>query len=138
MFRLAAVLTVVLMGCATAPSKLGELAQETDEGAVPFHMVVSNQSFEDDCVFIDVTVDGTHIIEGNFDVEDQHSFHDFDFYLLPGQHTLRATSDTGITLERTFTVSQETWGTLSYWAYDSDIAPSEFNFTTHSQRPGFG
>ncbi len=122
----------MLMGCATEPAKIGELAQPTDEGALPFHMVLSNQSFKDDCVFIDVSIDGTHIIEGNFDVEDQHTLHKFEFFILPGDHTLEAQSDTGVTLERSFTISEETWIALFYWAYESGVAPSEFSFSAQN------
>ena len=86
--------------------------------AVPFHLILSNQSFDVDPVDLEVYVDGVHVVTGDFAVGSQHTFVQFDFPLAVGEHALKVVSKRG-KAERTATVAVngERWAVVMYWWY---------------------
>jgi hypothetical protein len=115
---------------------------ETSPSAVMLH--VSNQSYEDSEVTIDVTIDGKSIIDRTFDVGNQHNWIPFLIRLAPGGHTLEAASSTGATYSTSFEVADSAvrYAALSYWYYPpsddgSDPTPRSFTFTIQDDEIGF-
>jgi hypothetical protein len=108
-----------------------------------FVLYVSNQSFEIDPVDIAVEIDGKRVVEGDFLVEGQHSWHVFKFQLEPGQHTLRVVTDVGesehvVTIE---TGEETRYGVLNFWFYGpSHYEPygPGFSFDAYDVEPTFG
>ena len=83
-----------------------------------FVLYVSNQSFELDPVDIVIEIDGEQIIDGEFEVGNQHNWKRYVLRLSPGRHTLTAQSTDGdATLEKSFVVSGRRWAVLNYWYY---------------------
>lgn len=121
------------------PEQIGELGG----GDVPLHIVVSNQSFATSPVDIDVYVDDVHVITGDFPVGSQHSFIHYDFTTGAGEHTVRAESSRGeATLEETFELPAERWGTIFYWYYptesgDAGPTPRKLEWALHETAPMF-
>lgn len=107
-------------------------------------LYVSNQSFEDSEVTIDVTIDGESIIDRSFDVGNQHNWIPFLIRLAPGDHTLEAASSTGATYSTSFEVADAAvrYAALDYWYYPpsdngSDSTPRSFTFTIQDDPIGF-
>ena len=103
-----------------------------------FTLLVSNQSFDKSPVDITVQIDGETVIDGDFYVENQHKFYDFEFQLNKGNHTLYAKSEYGqAQLQEKFIVNEKLWGALLYWYYpDSESAPF-FDFLVSKTPIGF-
>jgi hypothetical protein len=113
-----AFLASLLVGCAEDPR------QVLPEPAAPnFTLYVSNQSFEIDQVGIQVDLNGALAITGDFDVEGQHSFHEFRFELAPGQeHTIEARAH-GDVLTATVTIGDDhDFALVSFWSADDNSA----------------
>ncbi len=115
---------------------------ETSSSEVMLH--VSNQSFEDSDVAIDVTLDGESIIDRTFDVGDQHNWIPFLIRLAPGGHTLEAASSTGAIYSASFEVADSAvrYAALNYWYYPpsdngSGSTPRSFTFTIQDDPIGF-
>ena len=104
--------------------------------AVPFHLVVSNQSFVVATADIDVKIDGRRVVTGDFEVGSQHSYMTFDFALHVGTHRLEAVSKRGgVAFAGSFDVPAERWAVLTYWQDRS--TPPQFELHTMSSAPGF-
>lgn len=90
------------------------LVEEADADLV---LYVSNQSFDDETVRLEVSVDGVTVVDGNFDVGNQHEWVQFPLALGPGRHELRADSDSGATLRKTFTVpaDEPRYAVVDHW-----------------------
>lgn len=136
---LAAACLLSLLSCGTEPPrKVADLG-----GDVPFHLVVSNQSFDIDPVDIEVYVDGVHVITGEFEVGSQHSWFYFDFLATSGARKVRAVSKKGAAeLEVVVDLQRERWGVLNYWYYPDGSktnppTPRQFSWSEHDQRPAF-
>jgi hypothetical protein len=86
------------------------------------HLWVSNQSFEDDPVFVTISIDGTEVVAQPFDVEGQHNWILFPLRVPAGQHVLTAASDAGVETEQRFTIPEtgRRYAVLEYWNYDND------------------
>lgn len=83
---------------------------------VPFHLWVSNQSFDVDPVDIEVYVDDQQVVCDLFRVESQHTWVLFELELSEGEHSVRAVGLEGhIELVESFTVSDEHWGLVEFW-----------------------
>ena len=143
------VLAVVLPSCgpaerllthppATARSPM-ELAQDPD-GSFVFY--VSNQSFAEPTVDIQVLIDGKTAVNHSFRVGDQHNWRKFVFALPQGKHTLKAVSSKGkAQLETEFTVGKKNWAVLDYWYspenHDKDRSQRCFSFENRDKPIGF-
>jgi len=127
------------LACARPPEKIGELP----EGDTPLHVTVSNQSFDQSLMGIEVYIDEIHVISGDFEVGNQHSFYGFDFTATEGTHSLRAEADGGgVTLEEEFEVAGETWGVLMYWYYatpqgGAEVTPKHLAWDVYDEAPAF-
>lgn len=103
-----------------------------------FTLYVSNQSFDMNVIDIRVRIDGELAITGDFDVEGQHSWHDFDFEFAQGAHVLTVTSeDTFASLEVPFTIDARKFGVLDFWYDAADDQPPTFAFDVSTERPQF-
>jgi hypothetical protein len=103
-----------------------------------FVLYVSNQSFEIDPVDIVIEIDGEQIVDGEFEVGNQHNWKRYVLRLTPGRHTLTARSIDGeATLEESFVVSERRWAVLNYWYYSdacgSPPEPKHFEFSTYDK-----
>ncbi len=145
MTRLARLSTLVLLlsaaGCSTDPGA-GSARQHLPISTNPnFTMYVSNQSFDREVVDINVEIDGQLAVTGDFDVEGQHSWHQFKFELAPGDHVLTATTDDvpGITLELPFNLATPKYAVTNFW-YVADPAadqPAQLDGFITSEPPTF-
>ena len=119
-----------------------DLVVDQDSSAAVM-LYVSNQSFEDDEIGIVVTLDGTEIIDREFDVGDQHTWIPFRVRLPPGEHTLEAASSTGVTFTTRFeaTDTATRYAVLDYWYYPPDdygsSTPRKFGFMIQDEPVGF-
>jgi hypothetical protein len=107
-------------------------------------LYVSNQSFEDSEVGIDVKISGKTVVDRNFDVGNQHNWIPFLIRLAPGEHTLEASSSTGATHSATFEVGDPAirYAVLDYWYYPSSdnasgATPRSFSFMIQDDPIGF-
>ena len=92
----------------------------TDRDSCDLLLSVSNQSYLDDPVVLAVVVDGVEILSQPFEVLTQHHFVEFPLILAPGTHKLTASSDTGVSLERRFTIPADRsrrYANISYYNY---------------------
>ena len=107
-----------------------------------FVLYVSNQSFDIDPVDIDIYIDDELTVEGDFLVGTQHSWHQFEIELSPGEHTIRAVTSAGDT-ERTDTIEipeEKRYAVVNFWYYpESDTEPfgPTFSFDLFEDPPGF-
>ncbi len=103
-----------------------------EEGSLPFHLYVSNQSFASSKVNITVWVDGEKVIDQEFDVKGQHNWILFDLPLSAGPHRIRAEAAGEATVfEVDIKLEVETWAVLSFWKDDG----SGFFTWSESDRP---
>jgi hypothetical protein len=110
-------------------SSLGSTQIEPAPGQVK--LWVGNQSFEDDPVAITVEIDGQVVVDELFAVEGQHNWFSFMIEgLEPGEHTITASSDTGVEFAGTFTLpaDEPRWTVLDYWYYPGDAEGRHFTF----------
>lgn len=117
------------------PTKIGQPGAPAGQ-AVPFQILVSNQSFAVSPVDIDVYLDGVHAISGDFEVGSQHTWIPFDFELASGEHTLRVVSAKGnASAEEPFTLGEtKRWSIVMFWASG---APASFTIDLRDQQPAF-
>lgn len=89
---------------------------EPGPSTIPFHLDVSNQSFDEPEVRLRIFLDDSPIIDDNFPVRDQHHVVRHDLHLEPGNHQVRIVEPgTGFTLDETFSLNSEAWANVSYW-----------------------
>lgn len=143
------VLLVALVGCTNEPHESvlqvdplpvdAEIHLTTGDKA-PLMLIVSNQSFEDDPVHLTLSIDGVPLIDGVFYVGNQHAWLSAPIDLPPGEHTMVATSDTGVTLTETFDIPADAqrWAILDYWYYPREKAGRHLRWDLQRQQPAFG
>ncbi len=128
-----------------APQKVAE-PNAPPNVAVPYQIIVSNQSYDVDPVDIDIFIDGVHVITGDFKVENQHAFIPFDFEIATGEHTLKVVSKRG-KAEATATLkinATQRWTVINYWFYEKargGQGPDEkphISVDTYDSEPAFG
>jgi len=104
----------------------------------PFTLYVSNQSFDDPTVRITISIDDQVVVEQDFDVESQHNWIKFEPEVGPGDHSLRAVSDTGAEYTVDFTVpgGEPRWAVVDYWWYPKQGA-RQFTFDISDKPIGF-
>lgn len=101
----------------TSPGAEVRLVDETDPDA-NFTLVVTNQSYDDEEVQLEVKVDGATVVDGDFHVEGQHNYVSYPLVLRPGTHELTAASDDfDEALQETFEVPQgkDRFGLIEHW-----------------------
>lgn len=109
----------------------------------PFHFYVSNQSFDLDPVDIDVYVDGTKLITGDFLVKGQHNWFRFDFIAEADKpHTVRAVTQKG-QVERSEVVqvpAKGRWVVVNFFYYGPshyNPTPRSFSIDAYDDEPAF-
>lgn len=65
---------------------------------------ISNQSFDDKTVWLEVAVDGVTVVADDFAVEGQHNWFQFPLQMSVGAHEITAESDSGAQLRESFRV----------------------------------
>jgi hypothetical protein len=100
-------------------------------------LYVSNQSFEDDNVRLELLIDGVTVVDGDFPVKGQHNWIRFPLSLSSGSHGLTAESDTGATLKESFQVpgDEARYAVVNYWADDE---PPEIEWHFQTEPVSFG
>lgn len=125
------------------PAAVGSLPQA--ETTAPFHVYVSNQSFDLDPVDIDIYVDDIKLITGDFLVGSQHNWKAFDFTIEAGKpHTVRAVTTKG-GVEKSEVVNVPAagrWVVVDFWysapsESGSTEAPESFSINAYDKQPGF-
>ncbi len=104
----------------TVSAPIGVSSAQDEVGVGEVRLWVSNQSFEDDPVFITIRIDGELVVNDAFAVEGQHNWMSFDIAgLSSGSHELVAVSDTGAQTDGSFTLpdGESRWLVTDYW-YD--------------------
>jgi hypothetical protein len=115
---------------ATVPSTIPDLAvveaaqgfeiEPTDE---VFVLMVSNQSFEDDPVGLQISIDGQVVADDRYVVGSQHTVTTYVVRgLAPGSHELSVTSDTGVSFVSRVRAAEgrPRWAYLTYWYHPDD------------------
>ena len=136
-------LAVALGGCATVKGQASRAPTPVSSATVPaaianVTLVISNQSFLEPNVRIDVRIDGEPVVDGAFPVEGQHSFFSYPLKIRPGRHELTARTTSGVRTAEAFDVSEagSRYGVLNYWNYEGE--PKRFTWTFQAEPPVFG
>jgi hypothetical protein len=92
-------------------------------------LYVSNQSFHDDRVHLQVSIDAVKVVDRSFDVGTQHTWITFPMTLPPGTHQVHAVSNTGISVDKSLSIPATgiRYAVLSYWFYPEQ-PPRQFTF----------
>lgn len=87
------------------------------ERQADLHLFVSNQSFDDTMVDLTVSVDGTELVSGPFNVEGQHTWCQFPAKVSPGRHVVTVVSDTGAELRERLALPEtgRRYAVIDYW-----------------------
>ena len=93
-----------------------------DDAEADLVLYASNQSFDDEEVRLTVAVDGVTVVDGDFDVADQHNWVSFPLGMSPGVHEVTATADSGATLRESFRVPGDTtrYAVIEHWGEDDE------------------
>jgi hypothetical protein len=130
------VLALALLGtgCATDGSTAPTQHMVTS-GPPTLTLYISNQSFDKKLVDIQVSIDGTLAVSGDFYVGSQHSWHEYNFALSPGPHQITAISADGTAaLETTAT---QRYGVIDFWYDKGTDEPEHFGFYSSETAPLF-
>ncbi len=147
-------MTLALTGCAvTGAEPMGlcpEGSSSSPAGSAPdirivaerqadMQFFVSNQSFDDATVELAVSIDGTELVSGLFDVKDQHNWCKFSAKVSPGQHVVTVVSDTGAELRERFMLPEagRRYAVIHYW-YGAEKDHPFFDWQFLSNKPAFG
>ncbi len=127
----------------TSTEDANERPTATEDGQVePVTLHVSNQSFDDPSVDVSISIDGTVVVDRQFDVEDQHNWVEFDLALPAGEHDVVASSDSGVETTFTFTTEEDEprWLVVDYWfseEHERDGEGGRFTFNVSDEPVGF-
>jgi hypothetical protein len=98
------------------PLKLADVPLAENAPRVTLHLYVSNQSFDAPLVNIEVSIDETRVVTGDYAVEDQHSWHEFEIIVPTGSHTLHVWSSSHeADLDQLIDLPGERWAVINYW-----------------------
>lgn len=80
-------------------------------------LYVSNQSYDDETVRIEVVVDDVAVVDDEFAVEGQHNWIQFPLAMEAGRHEVTARADSGATLRESFEVpgDEPRYAVLDHW-----------------------
>ena len=153
MKTLALALVVLGSACATDdnehfnPNAPKQLMPKSDTPT--FSLWVSNQSLDQTLVNIDLQIDGTPAVAGEFSVFSatggegcggpalpQHNWYRFDFALSPGAHTITATTAEWAAAVLDTTTNQK-FGVVDFWYDATTDEPAHFSFTGMDSEPAF-
>jgi hypothetical protein len=124
-------------GVPVTPLKLGDVSAAGNIASEILHLYVSNQSFTDPLVSIDIYIDDRHVISGDFDVGSQHSWFEFEILVPVGSHSLKASSRSqDLELQQTIDVPAERWAVVDYWN-DGGEEIEKFAVSVHDQPVSF-
>lgn len=109
-----------------------------EEAEADLVLYVSNQSFEDSPVIIQIAVDDVLLVDEAFAVEGGHNWFTFPVSLPPGEHIITARSDTGASTEQTVEIpeGERRWAALDYW-YSPEGEPRMFTWHISAEPIGF-
>lgn len=109
-----------------------------EEAEADLVLYVSNQSFEDSPVIIQIAIDGVLLVDQAFAIEGGHNWFTFPTSLPPGEHIITATSDTGAQTEQAVEVleGERRWAALDYW-YSPEGEPQRFTWYISTEPIGF-
>jgi hypothetical protein len=84
-----------------------------------FELIISNQSYANPDVDIEVRIDDKVAVKADFNVGTQHSFKSFLFDLKPGKHKIVAVTARGkAKYECDLEIGEKKiWGVMNYWCY---------------------
>jgi len=124
-------------GVPVAPLKLGDVSSAGNIASETLHLYVSNQSFTDPLVSIDIYIGDRHVTAGDFAVGSQHSWAEFAILVPIGSHSLKASSRShDIELQQTIDVPAERWAVVDYWN-DGEDPIKKFAVSVHDQPVSF-
>lgn len=113
-----------------SPEPLSSAPTEPGPDTIPFHLDVTNQSFDEPEVHLRIWLDGHPIIDGVFPVEDQHHVVRHDLHLAPGHHEVRvAEQGTAFDLTDSFALQEEAWANVSYWGSSGNGPRLDWQFS---------
>ena len=122
-----------LVGCAVEPHQITPAPDNPN-----FTLFVSTQSFDIDRVGIQVDLEGELMVTGDFDVEGQHSWHEFTFELAPGADIdLEARAHDDV-LQATVRVDDaHDYAVINFWSADDNSATPYLDITLYDDAPTF-
>jgi hypothetical protein len=109
------------------PRKVADVAGGFETAIL--HLYVSNQSFDNPLVGIDVRINDTHVVTGDFDVGNQHNWIQFDLQVPVGVLDVYAEAFAdNAWCDESFEaiVTGERWAVLEYWYSPSDGQDEQF------------
>lgn len=114
-----------------APRKVQDLPSG-GAATTTLHLYVSNQSFERPLVDIGVFINDQRVVIGDFAVEGQHTWHQFDIEVPVGTLSIsalsfRAQKNAATGLSQSVHLVQERWAVLSFWSDPQ----ARFTWTLH-------
>jgi len=116
------------------PLKLSDVPVPDGAASALLHLYISNQSSETPLVDVDVYIDETLVVRGDFDVGGQHNWILFDLTVPAGELRVEAMSQRGVAeLDERIDVSAERWAVLDYWYYRDDSLGRYFDLAVHDQ-----
>ena len=146
--------TVAACGAATgapdaagpgAPSASASSASQSSSGVrlvgedeANLQLWVSNQSFVDDPVSIEIRIDGTPVVSQPFAVEGQHNWVLFTIAAPPGPHEVSMVAGNGTDLVKRFVLPEHgrRYAVVNYWNYPDD-GGRHFEWTIQSKPVAF-
>lgn len=130
-------LALALLGtaCATDGATTEPTQHMQTSGTPTLTLFISNQSFDKRIVDIQVSIDGTLAVSGDFNVHSQHSWYEYNFALPAGPHQITAISADGTAaLETTAT---QRYGVIDFWYDKGTDEPEHFGFYGSDTAPLF-
>ncbi len=146
-------LTLALAGCTAPVSEFSGCPQGSSassagspsgirivtERQADMHLFISNQSTDDPTVELTLSIDGTVLASGAFDVEGQHNWCEFPAKVSPGRHVVTVVADRGVELREHFAVPKKgrRYAVIHYWN-SAPIERGNFTWEFGSRQPMFG
>lgn len=133
------ILVACLAACGDSTTEPTQHLPKVDDS---FTLYVSNQSFDMPTVDIRVEIDNQLAVSGDFDVEGQHTWVQFDFGLAEGPHHIRVTTSdvADVVKEETFQMDDRKWAVVSFWYYAAgspEPTPPQFSLQVMDEQPYF-
>ena len=126
--------------CRNSGSSSGPTATTVPESGASFILTVTNQSFENPTVDMEVFIDDKRYVAGAFQVDGQHRWYGFALSIPPGDHRVVARSEHGERHEEMIELPEEgvRYGVLSYWGQSQSGGGQPFTLAFQAEPPVFG